>query len=170
MGELNRVLVAGVWVVSVIGCGEDAVVPLPEEPELIAGITAAHNQVRDTVGTAHLVWDADLAGIAQNYVNKCVFQHNQNRSDTYPEYVGENLYAGSAMPTGQGVTDAWASEVAYYTYETNSCQDGKACGHYTQVVWHNTTKIGCGVSKCSNGYIVACNYAPGGNYVGQKPY
>ena len=148
-----------------------------EHPDL-KGILAAHNAVRDTVGTAHLVWDDELEAIAQSYSEKCIWGHNPKRSDDYPGYVGENLYASTNKPSGQGVVDSWASEVQWYHYDTNSCDPGKACGHYTQVVWHNTTKVGCGVARCtpaqglpwSTAYIVTCNYAPGGNYLGQKPY
>jgi len=59
-----------------------------------------------------------------------------------------------------------------YTYSTNSCASGKVCGHYTQVVWKNSTKIGCAGVVCSNGggIIYGCNYDPPGNYSGQKPY
>ena len=46
----------------------------------------------------------------------------------------------------------------------------QSCGHYTQVVWANTLSVGCGVAVCPTGTIVVCNYAPPGNYVGEKPY
>lgn len=40
-------------------------------------------------------------------------------------------------------------------------------GHYTQLVWADTTHVGCGMVqyKNSNFYITlfACNYSPGGN-------
>ncbi|KAJ0009824.1 hypothetical protein Pint_34067 [Pistacia integerrima] len=48
---------------------------------------------------------------------------------------------------------------------------GKVCGHYTQVVWRNSVRIGCAKVRCNNGgTFIGCNYAPPGNYVGQKPY
>ena len=43
-------------------------------------------------------------------------------------------------------------------------------GHYTQVVWENTTHVGCGRKKCTDMIIITCNYWPGGNFVGRKPY
>lgn len=43
--------------------------------------------------------------------------------------------------------------------------------HYTQVVWQNTTEIGCGLSPCNNIFdesstFVTCLYSPPGNVVG----
>ena len=51
-------------------------------------------------------------------------------------------------------------------------------GHYTQVVWAKSLRIGCGVTYCpslkgsflKNGMIIGCRYLPGGNYMGQAPY
>ncbi len=144
----------------------------PGEPSELVGITEAHNVARREKGLADLVWDEDLAAIAQAWGDGCVFQHNPNRSDNYPGYVGENLYATSASSTtGEHVVTSWVSEEQYYDYATNSCSG--VCGHYTQVVWSSTTKVGCAISYCNTGQwprIVTCNYSPGGNYVGQRPY
>jgi pathogenesis-related protein 1 len=70
------------------------------------------------------------------------------------------------------VVDAWGGEMKDYTYAQNSCAAGKVCGHYTQVVWKNTTTIGCGMAICDNpkNQIWVCQYLPSGNWVGQKPY
>jgi pathogenesis-related protein 1 len=47
------------------------------------------------------------------------------------------------------LTGAWANEVNQYSYNGNSCSSG-ACGHYTQMVWADTLKVGCGTAKCGN--------------------
>lgn len=41
-----------------------------------------------------------------------------------------------------------------------------ATGHFTQVVWRGTTRIGCGAALCrnlGNRVILVCNYRRGGN-------
>jgi len=55
------------------------------------------------------------------------------------------------------------------------------CGHYTQVVWAETTSVGCGYAICNGrdlvpswtgdnaGYLV-CQYSPPGNFVNRAPY
>jgi hypothetical protein len=42
--------------------------------------------------------------------------------------------------------------------------------HYTQMIWRDTTALGCGEAICDKTLIVACNYDPPGNYIGRRPY
>jgi len=144
--------------------------PVAGEPTELAGITAAHNVVRSAHGVVDIEWDNDLAAVAQSWADACVFAHNDGRSDNYPGYVGENIYAASFVPSGADVTESWASEEADYDYNSNSCSG--VCGHYTQVVWAKSTKLGCGFAACGSGVgnFVVCDYAPGGNFNGEKPY
>ncbi len=130
-----------------------------------------HNQVRDTVGTAPLSWSAALAESAQVWADalaaeNCAFYHDPGNNSE-----GENLYWASWEATPTEVTEAWASEVVDYDYATNSCNPGKMCGHYTQIVWDDTARVGCAKAACSNGSVVqVCRYDPPGNWVGELPY
>ena len=148
------------------------------EPTEVAGITAAHNAARAAVDPPAstpipaLEWSNDIAAVAQAYAENCVFEHSGGA-------YGENLYAESGLnATPQDVVDAWVSEDADYDYDSNSCNGGAICGHYTQVVWADSQRLGCGVAHCSqnspfgsgNWTIWVCNYDPPGNYVGEKPY
>ena len=126
-----------------------------------------------------LTWSTDLEDIARNYAEGCVFEHNEDRSDTVSGTVGENIAAATWEATGVYVVNMWASEVEYYDYETNSCEDGEQCGHYTQIVWDDTTEVGCAVNYCnslenfnsnSGAYFYVCNYSPSGNYNNTQPY
>lgn len=151
------------------GSGE----PVDGEPPELMGITAAHNAVRAEVGVPPLVWNNDLAALAATFIADCEFEHssqNDRSNKAGFQYIGENLYSsGGFQPTGQDVSDAWASEKADYNYADNSCSD--VCGHYTQQVWRSTTDLGCAIKACgTNQFIVSCEYGPGGNYTGQKPY
>ena len=55
---------------------------------------------------------------------------------------------------------SWYSEKKDYTY--GKFKGGKpTVGHYTQMVWKNTTEVGVTVAVYTNGYIyVAANYSP----------
>lgn len=158
--------------------GSPDAAPVEGEPPGLEGTTAAHNQVRAEVGVEPLVWDPALAVIAQGWAEQCVDQqaptglidHNPDRSDTYPEYVGENIYGSGGPATGVDAVALWAAEKADYDYDSNTCSG--VCGHYTQIVWRATTKVGCGIHTCPGlqyGNTVVCNYAPGGNS-GGRPY
>ncbi|MEZ4220613.1 MAG: CAP domain-containing protein [Polyangiaceae bacterium] len=150
------------------------------EPPALAGITDAHNQARATEGVPPLTWDPALAAIAQAWAEACVdktaptglIDHNEGRSDNYPEYVGENIYGASGAATPQAAVSSWMSEKANYDYASGKCAAGKVCGHYTQVMWAKSTKLGCGTFKCPGlkfGSAIVCDYAPGGNN-GGKPF
>jgi pathogenesis-related protein 1 len=147
------------------------------EPTSVAGVTSAHNKVRAELSQTlskplgALVWDAELGRVAQQYADACVYKHSQG------EY-GENLFAQAGkLATPEEVVGAWAAEVASYDYASGACS-GK-CGHYTQIVWRDSQRVGCGVASCATGspfegftewqYWV-CNYDPPGNWQGEKPY
>ncbi len=152
-----------------------------DEPAMLAGMTAEHNKVRQEVGVGPLVWDAELAAIAQAWAETCMdnegpaglIDHNPGRSNDYPGYVGENVYASSGTATAGGAVRSWASEKSDYDYGSNTCTSGKVCGHYTQIVWRDTLRVGCGISQCSGlkyPSTIVCNYSPGGNIGKQRPY
>ena len=154
-----------------------AEVPVGGDPEngLLKGITGFHNVVRAQVGVGPLTWDPTVAATAQAYAARCVFEHSGAAG------LGENLaaYAPPGGHTASSPVDDWAGEKANYDYANNSCAAGKVCGHYTQVVWRNSLRLGCGVQSCStnspfmgfpNWEIWVCNYAPPGNFGGQRPY
>jgi len=149
-----------------------------DEPPSLTGITAAHNAIRGAHGVAPIVWDAQLAAIAQAWTDRCVdtaaptglIDLNPDATTSYGSYVGQNVYGNSGTTTGQDAVNAWASEESNYNYANNTCSG--SCGSYTQIVWANSTKLGCGFTQCPSmtyGYSIVCHYAPGGND-GNRPY
>jgi cysteine-rich secretory family protein len=162
------------------------------EPAELAGITLYHNQVRmmvDTTGLAAgplpaLEWDASLAATAAAWVAQCqdtsgdgLVDHNANRSAGHPWYVGENIFASTGTATAHDAVlypmYGWAAEQAHYHYDTNTCDAGATCGHYTQLVWRATQKLGCALGRCPGlafPSTIVCDYGPGGNVNNEKPY
>src|SRR5262245_40133989 len=118
-------------------------------------VLAAHNNARknDVPGnTGDLLrpfeWDDGLAAASQAYAEtlaktKCTNgDHDPNRGD-----VGENRFqamttdAQAPPRSGAEAVTSWVAEKADYTYAGNTCREGAVCGHYTQVVWRDTTKV-----------------------------
>ena len=67
----------------------------------------------------------------------------------------------------------WANEEHDYNYARQGFHE--STGHFTQLVWQNTTRLGCGAVKCNNedgvkGWFVVCEYNPGGNVRGEYEY
>ena len=113
-----------------------------------------------------------MASYAQSYGEQQRDQANCELAHSSGPY-GENLFwtsATSVSPTD--AVNAWISEKQYYDYASNTCATGEVCGHYTQVVWANSLRLGCASITCNNdgGSFVICNYDPPGNYVGEWPY
>jgi len=147
------------------------------EPADLAGITAEHNATRANVQPSAtptippLTWSNSVASAAQAWANRCVFEHSQGQ-------YGENIYAsGGQAAAGDKIVRSWVSEAQDYDYESNACSN--VCGHYTQVVWRKSLRLGCGVARCTKNspfagfpewQFVVCNYDPPGNFNGQKPY
>ncbi|KAK6127032.1 hypothetical protein DH2020_039230 [Rehmannia glutinosa] len=132
-----------------------------------------HNLVRARKMELPLIWDSQLA----NYANWWARQRQQDcqLAHSFPEgdfKLGENIYWGSGSDwTAMDAVSAWADEEKYYSYNSNSCEEGQMCGHYTQIVWKTTRKIGCARVVCDSGDVfMTCNYYPPGNYVGERPY
>lgn len=144
----------------------------PESGRL-AGITAAHNRHRAELGIAPLTWSPELASYAQKWAAKlqrqrCALKHRPGSGPDAQKY-GENLYAGSGQAaTPESVVDRWVAEVADYNAKTNRCRG--VCGHYTQVVWRDSQRLGCAMVTCGDTEVWVCNYDPPGNFLGQKPY
>ncbi len=149
-----------------------------------AAILAAHNKWRAEVGVAPLSYSMELEASAQAWANNLKrTNHCQMRHSKPGGKYGENLYWASATIWSDGrrelqriapefPVDSWGEEKADYDHATNKCIPGKVCGHYTQVVWKGTQKVGCAYAVCedSKEQIWVCQYQPAGNWVGEKPY
>ena len=135
---------------------------------IIQEILDAHNSYRNDVNIPDIVWSEEVAKSAQLWADdlatNCEFKHSGG------EY-GENIWVGSTKVfTPTDVVTSWGSEISDYDYESNTCTTDKDCGHYTQIVWKNSTTVGCGTATCDGVDIWVCQYDPPGNFIGQKPY
>lgn len=148
----------------------------------VAPMLAAHNQVRSRHGLPPLSWSKSLAKNAAMWADHLATERSCKMQHAKGAGQGENLYWASAVTWSDGrrdvqsvtpaqVVSSWASEEADYDYARNSCRPGKACGHYTQIVWKNSTSVGCAKRTCSDkSQVWVCRYLPPGNWIGKKPY
>ncbi|CAF4158003.1 unnamed protein product, partial [Adineta steineri] len=131
-----------------------------------------HNFYRAKHCTPSLVIDPALNDIAQTYAQKLadanIFDHSYNKFNGQP--MGENLFAtgGGAFFHGNGSqpVGAWYAEIKDYDWSKPGYKG--SIGHFTQVIWKDTTKLGIGRAVTGNNgtaYVVA-NYYPAGNYIG----
>jgi pathogenesis-related protein 1 len=143
-----------------------AEVTMADKTELLS----QHSAWRAKYDVPPLVWDDAVALTAQKWADSIArFGTLTHRPDTL---YGENIWTGTAGSFSMAaVVDAWGDEAKDFDPRTVTCAAGKACGHFTQIVWKTTTKLGCGKATGTDGndYVV-CNYDPAGNKAGQRPF
>uniref|UniRef100_A0A8C3RY70 Peptidase inhibitor 16 n=1 Tax=Chelydra serpentina TaxID=8475 RepID=A0A8C3RY70_CHESE len=141
-------------------------------------IVEMHNQYRSQVSPPaadmlKMSWAPDLEAFAKAYAAKCIWGHNKERGRR-----GENLFAITDEMDVEVALEQWYNEHEHYNLTTSKCTVGQMCGHYTQVVWANSERVGCGMQFCKtlhgvedpDLYLLVCNYDPPGNVRGRKPY
>ena len=124
----------------------------------------AHNRLRAKHCAPALTWSAKLAEAAQRWANAlrdrgCSFGHSGGS-------FGENLAAGTIGTLDPAaVVQMWYDEIAQYRFPDGGFS--MKTGHFTQVVWRGSRRVGCGHSQCKGMDILVCEYDPAGNWEGQ---
>ena len=169
----------------------------------VASILKLHNDARARYGVAPLQWDDGLASAAKQWADTCYWghwRHPDTRAALGADYfapsmiTGENLsvWYDSASTKGAGAygTQLWLGEEKDYQCPKPvsggaECVPGTMCGHWTQLLWSGTQRVGCALRTCADGiderswdsnvkgyknvkYLV-CEYSPPGNVGGQAP-
>ncbi len=143
--------------------------PIPT-PAVAAGDRAEfmriHNQARASVGVPPLEWSQELASFAQEWANRLArrgqLEHRSGNS------YGENLAYGTEL-SAAAAANLWLQERAAYDGGPIASRNISAVGHYTQMIWRSTTRVGYGIARVGSNIYVVANYAPAGNVVGQRP-
>lgn len=142
--------------------------PCAAAPADMRDMCLAHNEKRKLHCVGSLKWSPDLQAKAETWAQKCTNTHSGSG--------GENL--AFFFPSGTNLkafTDSWYCEVKWYDFKNPKVVGGfkKGCdppvnGHFTQVVWKDSTELGCAKSTCtvngSTGTYFVCRYNPAGNF------
>ncbi|XP_009889720.1 PREDICTED: glioma pathogenesis-related protein 1-like [Charadrius vociferus] len=99
------------------------------------------------------------------FVEDCVCVHNDLRTKVHP--AASNMRYMTWDAALARTARAWANKCIFEhnVYLLQKCT--KVCGHYIQVVWDDSYKIGCAVTLCKevagirNAANFICNYSPG---------
>ena len=133
-----------------------------------------HNKARKEVGVEPLKWSPKLAKHAQAWADEMARtgKEEHNPDKTYGENIASGSGGGYSVLVG---AQGWYKEKAKYKPGTPYPGKGHGVGHYTQMVWRDSTEIGVGKAVYTKGefkgdLIIVANYHPPGNYKGEKPY
>uniref|UniRef100_A0A0K0DGU2 SCP domain-containing protein n=1 Tax=Angiostrongylus cantonensis TaxID=6313 RepID=A0A0K0DGU2_ANGCA len=113
-----------------------------------------------------MVYDCTVEQTALNHAKQCQFKHSKSSGN------GENLWMISpaknnltAMATL--ATQSWFNELKKAGVPPDNRltvelwnRPNKVVGHYTQMVWETSYKLGCGIALCQRMTLVVCQYAP----------
>ena len=136
-----------------------------------------HNDERESLGLAPLAWDAGLAQDAARYARQMAvtnrFQHSPRASRAVPS--GENLWMGPRrLYEYEVMIGAFLEEKRLFRRGgklPNISTSGRWAdvGHYTQMIWRGTRKVGCALADGQNYEYLVCRYFPAGNEFGKGP-
>jgi hypothetical protein len=96
---------------------------------------------------------------------------------TIPQYAarnggpyGENIALG--YPTVRDTCYAWgeAERASYTPAEYEHPSYNSRMGHFTQIVWVGTQRVGCARKLCDGRWFVACEYSARGNIRAEEYY
>ncbi|MFB2893352.1 CAP family protein [Aerosakkonemataceae cyanobacterium BLCC-F50] len=150
-------------------------------PAFRSSALSNHNTYRATHHSPSMTISESLNSTAQTWAEhlaaNAVFEHSDSsqRND-----AGENIYVSyttessiDSAELGKSAVEDWYKEVSAYDY--NNPESSSGTGHFTQVVWKNSTELGCGAAQGIatidgtkfNAFYVVCQYAPAGNMEGE---
>jgi hypothetical protein len=138
----------------------------------VQAILAAHNGYRSQVGVPPLQWSGSLAANAQDWANYLAAVGTLQEPDTN---FGVNLVEGSAGDFSvTQLVGIWGNEQQYFEDNPfpgiSTTGNWEDAGHYSQMVWRNTTEVGGGLATGQGLDFLVCYYNPPGNVEGETPY
>jgi len=141
--------------------------------EFPARIIAVHNAERARVGMPPVVWDPALGNAAAAYAQQLAFTGMFQHSDRSARRgTGENLWMGThGAFSVEAMVGGWSSEKRYFVpgvFPNNSrTGNWEDVGHYTQMIWPTTGRVGCALASTPHTDYLVCRYATAGNVDGR---
>ncbi|MFK3979505.1 CAP family protein [Micromonospora sp. NPDC050397] len=150
--------------------------PVTTDKAFLDSMVASVNQYRAKHGVPPVTLDDALVEYANSRASLVSTQEGLSHGHASLDHgYGENLswHASTAqVPAGaEEATSGWYGEIVDYNFADPSASGPGATGHFTQLVWRSTTKVGFGRAFGKGGewwetYIVAI-FHPAGNMQGE---
>lgn len=140
-------------------------------------LLAAHNRERSAAGIPALAWDpvlsAEAAAWGRELAASGEFEHDPDVDEEDPQ--GENLWAGTrGAYAPEEMVGGWIEEKKHFRpgrFPDNSATgDFADVGHYTQLMWRESDRVGCALVEGAEEEVLVCRYRTAGNVVGERPF
>jgi hypothetical protein len=165
--------VAGVLLAAGTAAAQPSWPPQQSRDNFAARLLTAHNAERAPYAAPPLAWDASLAAAADSYAAELAATGRFGHSAPHQRVgQGENLWMGSRGAFSlEHMIANWASEKRMFragvfpnVSTTGKWQD---VGHYSQIIWPGTLRVGCGLHSSARTDYLVCRYSSPGNVMGQ---
>lgn len=121
----------------------------------ITEILDLHNKERTDLALPLMKWDCTLADLAHEWVTRGIVEHR----DTH---LGENIFVASDPKMNASESfKRWLGEKPFWNAQNSTCQQGKNCTHYSQMISKTADRIGCSINRSNPGkwpLFLVCNY------------
>uniref|UniRef100_A0A8C5P3D0 Cysteine-rich secretory protein 3 n=1 Tax=Jaculus jaculus TaxID=51337 RepID=A0A8C5P3D0_JACJA len=163
------------------GNGNEDIAPLSTTLRKVQQeIVNKHNALRRSVSPSasdmlKMEWSAESAARAQQWANRCIYGHSSREFRKINISCGENLYMSSRpIPWSQAI-QSWYDEHNNFEYAVGPKPTNAVVGHYTQIVWNTSFRVGCAIAYCPQQFLkffMVCHYCPAGNQLRRlyRPY
>ena len=140
-------------------------------------LLAAHNRERTAAGIPALAWSDGLAADAAEWADYLAelndLEHAEDEDAEDPQ--GENLWLGTRSAYApEEMVGMWIDEKRHFkpgVFPNNSRTGNlEDVGHYTQLMWRDTARVGCARSTNEENEVLVCRYASAGNVIGERPF
>lgn len=149
-----------------------SVINIPPATAFALRVLEIHNRVRSGVGVAPLAWDPSLAAGADRWAAELArtgrFAHSPS---ALRPGQGENLWMGTRGAFSvDHMVGSWVGEARWFRPgvfpNVGRSGDWSRVGHYTQMIWRGSTRVGCALRSSPRYDYLVCRYAPAGNILG----
>lgn len=145
-----------------------------KDTAFISTMLQTHNTYREALQLPDLTWSAALANDALLWGQHLATIDKGQHDVAIRGKEGENLWWGTAEAFSYtDMVGMWGNEknnFRYGVFPDVTTSRSAVVGHYTQIVWKNTTSVGCALVGNGTTDFLVCRYAAPGNVIGQKPY
>ncbi|KAK6859383.1 hypothetical protein PG990_013366 [Apiospora arundinis] len=165
--------------------------PTPNRPVSANNMQTAavnsHNMHRSNHSAPEAQWNSRIAGYAANTAATCKYAHDMSQGDA--DY-GQNIAMWGLSSGAEKLGDVGAINMAihdmwyngelglflpsFYGESSPDMSNFEKWGHFSQLVWKESTGVGCQAQFCPKGtlndgmdtWFMVCNYFPAGNVGG----